>query len=76
MKVKDICNEKCVYEHKDGTVTFDKRILVTTKVLDNGINIKDKKVKHIFLKSWMQIQQYKHWEENEGHQKMIHVRFI
>lgn len=48
VKVKDICNEKCVYEHKDGTVTFDKRILVTTKVLDNGINIKDKKVKHIF----------------------------
>lgn len=48
VKVKDICNEKCVYEHKGGTVTFDKRILVTTKVLDNGINIKDKKVKHIF----------------------------
>ncbi len=48
VKVKDICNEKCVYEHKDGKVTFDKRILVTTKVLDNGINIKDKKVKHIF----------------------------
>ena len=48
VKVKDICNEKCVCEHKDGTVTFDKRILVTTKVLDNGINIKDKKVKHIF----------------------------
>ena len=47
-KVKDICDEKCIYDHTDGTVTFDKRILVTTKVIDNGVNIKDKKVKHIF----------------------------
>lgn len=46
--VKEICDEHCIYEHKDGTVTFDKRILVTTKVIDNGVNIKDKNVKHIF----------------------------
>lgn len=47
-KVKEICDEHCIYEHDDGTVTFDKRILVTTKVIDNGVNIKDKNVKHIF----------------------------
>lgn len=47
-KVKEFCDEKCIYEHPDGTVTFDKRILITTKVLDNGVNIKDKDVKHIF----------------------------
>lgn len=47
-KVKDICEEDCIDQHKDGTVTFDKRILITTKVMDNGVNIKDVKVKHIF----------------------------
>lgn len=47
-KVKDICDEHCIYRHPDGTVTFDKRILVATKVIDNGLDIKDKKVKHIF----------------------------
>ena len=47
-KVKDICEEKSIYEHPDGTVTFDKRILIATKVLDNGIDIKDAAVKHIF----------------------------
>lgn len=47
-KVEEICDEHCIYEHEDGTITFDKRILVTTKVIDNGVNIKDKKVKHIF----------------------------
>lgn len=47
-KVEEICDEHCIYEHEDGTVTFDKRILVTTKVIDNGVNIKDKNVKHIF----------------------------
>ena len=47
-KVSDIRTENCIQSHEDGTVTFDKRILVATKVLDNGIDIKDKKVKHIF----------------------------
>lgn len=47
-KVKEFCDEKCIYEHSDGRVTFDKRILITTKVMDNGVNIKDKNVKHIF----------------------------
>lgn len=47
-KVQEICDDNCIYEHDDGSVTFDKRILITTKVLDNGVDIKDKKVKHIF----------------------------
>lgn len=47
-KVKSFCDNSCIYEHEDGTVTFDKRILVATKVLDNGVNIKDRNVKHIF----------------------------
>ena len=47
-KVQEICDENCIYKHDDGSVTFDKRILITTKVLDNGVDIKDKKVKHIF----------------------------
>lgn len=34
--------------NKKTRVTFDKRILITTKVMDNGVNIKDKNVKHIF----------------------------
>lgn len=47
-KVQEICDDNCIYEHDDGSVTFDKRILITTKVLDNGVDIKDRKVKHIF----------------------------
>lgn len=47
-KVESIRDENCIYEHSDGTITFDSRILITTKVLDNGVNIKDKRVKHIF----------------------------
>ena len=47
-KLQAIINENVIYEHEDGTVTFDKRILITTKVLDNGIDIKDRMVKHIF----------------------------
>ena len=37
-----------IHEYTDGLITFNKRILFTTKVLDNGINLKDRKIKHIF----------------------------
>ena len=47
-KLQAIIEDDVIYPHDDGTVTFDKRILVTTKVLDNGIDLKDKKIKHIF----------------------------
>ena len=47
-EVKEFCDTDCVYGHPDGTVTFDKRLLITTKVMDNGVDIKDRSVKHIF----------------------------
>lgn len=37
-----------IHEYADGVITFNKRILFTTKVLDNGINLRDRKIKHIF----------------------------
>lgn len=37
-----------IHEYADGMITFNKRILFTTKVLDNGINLRDRKIKHIF----------------------------
>ncbi len=42
-KVKD-----CIIQYSDGRITFEKRILFTTTVLDNGVNLKDEKLKHIF----------------------------
>jgi len=51
MELKEICGydantkrvKECVVNH-----TFSKRILFTTKVLDNGIDLKDQNIKHIF----------------------------
>lgn len=31
------------------TERFECRMLFTTKVLDNGVNLKDKAIKHIFI---------------------------
>lgn len=42
-KVKD-----CISAFPDGSITFEKRILFTTTVLDNGVDLKDEKIKHIF----------------------------
>lgn len=42
-KVKD-----CISVYPDGRITFEKRILFTTTVLDNGVDLKDEKIKHIF----------------------------
>ena len=47
-EVAEFCSDNAIYKHEDGTVTFDKRLLITTKVLDNGVDIKDRKIKHIF----------------------------
>lgn len=55
-KLKKICGydektktiEDCIVEDPDGNSTFKKRILFTTTVLDNGINLKDHKIKHVF----------------------------
>ena len=55
MKLKKICGydenktvNDCIKQYPDGTSTFEKRVLFTTTVLDNGVNLKDKKIKHIF----------------------------
>lgn len=34
---------------------FERKILITTKTLDNGINIKDEQVKHIVIMAWDEI---------------------
>lgn len=39
---------KCIEKKSDGLVTFKKRILFTTSALDNGIDLKDRRIKHIF----------------------------
>ena len=41
-------SKKCIRPADDGNITFDKRILFTTTVLDNGVDLKDPALKHIF----------------------------
>lgn len=56
VKLKKICgwnketNEvyDCIKRFADGRITFEKRILFTTTVLDNGVDLKDKRIKHVF----------------------------
>lgn len=58
-KLRTICgwkeNEKgnlvepeCIKKYSDNLITFDKRILFTTSVLDNGVDLKDERIKHVF----------------------------
>ncbi len=55
-KLKELCGidaktkkvKDCIMSYPDGRITFDKRILFTTTVLDNGIHLKDERIKHIF----------------------------
>lgn len=42
-RVKEIADKRAL---RDGT--FEKRILVTTSVIDNGVDFKDLRIKHIF----------------------------
>lgn len=43
----------CIKEDKENkTITFDKRLLITTSALDNGIDIIDRSVKHIITDIW------------------------
>ncbi|MDR1700717.1 MAG: DEAD/DEAH box helicase family protein [Lachnoclostridium sp.] len=43
----EICTEQPIQHISDVLITFNKRILFTTKVLDNGIDLKDESIKHI-----------------------------
>lgn len=47
-KLLEICDNDCIKTYDKNYVTFEKSILFTTKVLDNGIDIKDEALKHIF----------------------------
>ena len=44
---QEIMYVNCIKKYSEDLVTFNARILITTKALDNGINIVDRKVKHI-----------------------------
>ena len=56
MELKKICGYDsktksiydCIKTCEDGRITFEKPILFTTTVLDNGSNLKDEKIRHIF----------------------------
>lgn len=41
------CNNDCIRE-SGGKITFDRKILFSTKVLDNGVDIKDEQIRHVF----------------------------
>lgn len=43
-----IFEPNCIKVYDDDLITFDKRILFTTSVLDNGVDLKDRRIKHIF----------------------------
>jgi hypothetical protein len=47
-KLKKICNTDCINEYDKNYITFKKSILFTTKALDNGVDLKDSAIKHIF----------------------------
>lgn len=47
-KQKEIKKVKDCIIRKDNKITFEKRILFTTTVLDNGVDLKDENIKHIF----------------------------
>lgn len=38
----------CIKYYSDELITFDKQILFTTSVLDNGVDLKDERIKHVF----------------------------
>ncbi len=47
--LKEICSDECfVVNEAFDLYTFDKRILFTTSALDNGVNLKDRSIRHIF----------------------------
>lgn len=46
--VKKYCSKDIIYRNRNtGGYSFNNRLLITTKVLDNGVDFKDRKVKHI-----------------------------
>lgn len=50
-ELNKIINPDCIEntEVENGKITFDKRLLVTTSVIDNGIDIKDRDIRYLIL---------------------------
>lgn len=43
----EINESSCIVNHNDNYITFEKRMLVCTKALDNGVDLKDTEIKYI-----------------------------
>lgn len=46
-ELKNIREANCITVYDSNHVSFEKQILFTTTVLDNGVDLKDEKIKHI-----------------------------
>lgn len=44
---KKFSNKEAIVKSEDGGFKFNKRVLVSTKCIDNGVDFKDRKLKHI-----------------------------
>lgn len=85
-KLKEICGwtdedkqNDCIKHYSKSLITFDKRILFTTSVLDNGIDLKDEHIKHIFTEiidvdTMIQSLGRKRWLETKTDMCTFYVR--
>lgn len=46
-EAKILNDEDCIQEYNKELITFNARLLIATKAIDNGITLKDRKIKHI-----------------------------
>lgn len=46
-EARELNDVNCIKVHNRDLITFDNRLLITTKALDNGVDIRDKNIKHI-----------------------------
>lgn len=46
-ELKKIRQENCIVAIDENNITFEKRLLFTTTALDNGVDLKDEKIKYI-----------------------------
>lgn len=46
-EARELNDPDCIKVHNRDLITFEKRLLISTKALDNGVDLKDKKIKHV-----------------------------
>lgn len=46
-EARELNDPDCIKVHSRDLITFEKRLLISTKALDNGVDLKNKKIKHI-----------------------------